>query len=160
MRGPVTDRVTLRDLRLADQQVVRALVLDGLRDRWGDAYDPTANPDLDDIWATYVARGAEVVVAEHDGALVGTGTLRPEPDGSGRILRMSVASSLRRRGVARAIVEELVGRAARRGLEPVVVLTDTPWTSAVELYRSCGFTEVGRSDGDTHFVRMVGAEGR
>jgi len=34
-------------------------------------------------------------------------------------------------------------------------LTDTPWTSAVELYRSCGFVEVGRDDTDTFFVMSL-----
>lgn len=32
------------------------------------------------------------------------------------------------------------------------VLTDTPWISAVELYRACGFTELGSDGIDTHFV--------
>jgi len=143
----------LRDFRQDDQRSLRQLVLDGLAERWGDDYDPTANPDLDDIWATYVARGSEVVVAEHDDVIVGAGTLRPEPDGRGRILRMSVAASHRRRGVARSIVQELFARADRRGLDPVVVLTDTPWTSAIALYRSCGFTELDLLNGDTEFVR-------
>jgi len=38
----------------------------------------------------------------------------------------------------------------------VRVLTDTPWLSAVALYRSCGFTEAGRDDADTHFVMSLG----
>lgn len=52
-------------------------------------------------------------------------------------------------------------RARRRGMTEVQALTDTPWTSAVALYRSCGFTETGRDEVDTHFsLRLEGAEGR
>jgi hypothetical protein len=50
----------MRDFTHGDQIAVRELVLGGMRERWGDAYDPSANPDLDDISTTYVSRGAEV----------------------------------------------------------------------------------------------------
>lgn len=142
----------VRDLRREDQDGVRSLVLDGLAERWGEAFDPSRNPDVDDVWATYVEVGADVVVAEADGVIVATGTLLAETDGSGRIVRMSVAATHRRLGLGRAVVAELVARAGQRGLAPVVVLTDTPWTSAVELYRSCGFRVVAIDDTDTHFL--------
>lgn len=142
----------VRDLRREDQDDVRALVLGGLAERWGDAFDPSCNPDLDDLWATYVETGAEVVVAEIAGALVATGMLLAQPDGSGRLVRTSVATSHRRLGLGRAIVDELVARAAQRSLAPVVVLTDTLWTSAVALYRSCGFRVVAVDEVDTHLV--------
>jgi hypothetical protein len=45
-----------------------------MRERWGDAYDPAANPDLNNISAIYVARGAEVVVVEVGGDIVATDT--------------------------------------------------------------------------------------
>jgi hypothetical protein len=34
----------------------------------------------------------------------------------------------------------------------VVVRTDTPWTSALALYRSAGFNDVGQVATDTHFA--------
>jgi ribosomal protein S18 acetylase RimI-like enzyme len=143
---------SLRDFEPGDQPRLRALILDGLADRWGGAFDASRNPDLDDIDATYVQRGADVVVVEEDGALVATGTLVAEGDGVGRIVRMSVAGSHRRRGLGRRVVDELVARARARGMRELRVLTDTPWTSAVALYRSCGFRELGDDGVDTHFV--------
>lgn len=142
----------MRDFTTRDQIAVRELVLGGMRERWGDAYDPSANPDLDDISTSYVDRGAEVVVVQIGGEIVATGMLRPEPDRRGRILRMSVDQGYRRRGFGRQVVEELVRRARRRGMVEVVVLTDTPWTSALALYRSSGFAHVGQDDIDTHFA--------
>jgi len=143
----------IRDLRTDDQDAVRSLVLAGMRERWGDVYDPEANPDLDDIWATYVEAGAEVVVVERDGVIVATGTLRAEPDGRGRIVRMAVDGTHRRQGLGRSVVDELVRRAARKGLTEVVVLTDIPWASARALYEACGFAEVDRDATDVHYAR-------
>lgn len=142
----------IRDFGPGDQTPVRELVLAGMRERWGDAYDPSANPDLDDLSATYVDRGAEVVVVEIDGTVVATGILQPQGDGRARILRLSVAQAHRRQGVGRQVVHELIRRARRRGMLELLVLTDTPWTSALALYRSCGFDQIGQDDTDTYFA--------
>jgi ribosomal protein S18 acetylase RimI-like enzyme len=123
-----------------------------MRERWGDAYDPAANPDLNNISAIYVARGAEVVVVEVGGDIVATGMLLPEGEARGRIVRVSVDQAHRRQGFGRQVVEELVRRARRRGMLEVVVRTDTPWTSALALYRSSGFDDVGQDATDTHFA--------
>ena len=145
----------IRDFAAEDQAVVRDLVLAGLEDRWGDAYDASHNPDLDDLNANYVAHGAEVVVLEAGGEIVATGILLSDGRDRGRIVRMSVDRCHRRQGHGRRIVEELIRRARHRGMVEVIVLTDTPWTSAVALYRSCGFDEVGRDDTDTHFAMLL-----
>ena len=141
----------IRDFTTGDQVAVRDLVLAGLLERWGDAYDPSVNPDLDDITSNYVHRGAEVVVIEIEGEIVATGILQPETNSRGRILRMSVDRHHRRHGLGRHVVDELVRRARGQSMIEVVVTTDTPWASAVALYRSCGFEEVGRDDTDTYF---------
>src|SRR5206468_2389532 len=102
-------------------------------------------------------RGGEIVVIEHDHRLIATGTLMPEAD-DGRLVRMSVAQTHRRRGLARRIVDELIARARMRGFSEVRVMTDTPWESAVKLYRACGFTELGDDGVDTHFRFELGAK--
>lgn len=142
----------MRDFRPGDQDALRRLILDGLRERWGAAFDPACNPDLEDVAASYLDRRGEVVVVEQHGDLVATGTLVPESLDVGRIVRMSVAAAHRREGLGRHVVHELVDRARRRGMTEVRVLTDTPWISAVELYRSCGFADLGDDGIDTHFV--------
>ncbi|WP_426573580.1 GNAT family N-acetyltransferase [Aquihabitans sp. McL0605] len=145
----------MRNFTPDDQDAVRALVLDGMRERWGEAYDDSFNPDLDDIWATHVAHGAEVVVADDGGRIVAVGMLLPEPEDRGRIRRVSVDRSHRRQGLGRAVVDELVARARDRAMVEVLVRADTPWTSALALYRSCGFTCVGADDTDTLFSLTV-----
>jgi ribosomal protein S18 acetylase RimI-like enzyme len=132
-----------------DQDAVRALILDGLRERWGDAYDDRANPDLDHIEATYVARGADIVVIELHGVVVACGTLQPDANGRGQIVRLSADRHHRRDGLGRQVIDELLLRARRRLVE-VHVLVDILWTSAVALYRSCGFVEADHDDTHIH----------
>ncbi len=131
-------------------------MLDGLRERWGVAFDEAFNPDLDDIAESYLNRGADVVVAELSGQVVATGTLLFERPGQARIVRMSVAAHRRREGLGGLVVEELVARACRRNVQELQVLTDRPWESTVALYRSCGFVEVRRDSTDTHFAMSLG----
>lgn|GEM_PF-656978 len=146
----------VRDFLPSDQHAVRKLVLDGLRDRWGAAFDASFNGDLDDITSSWVDRGAEVVVIEVDGAIVATGMLTPAAGRTGEIVRMSVAGTHRRQGLGRRVVDALVAKAREQGLTEVIVLTDTPWTSAVALYLACGFEETGRDKTDTHFSLALG----
>lgn len=145
----------LRDFARRDQVAVRDLILDGLRERWGEQFDAAYNADLYDITSSYIDMGGEVVVLEDKGNVVATGTLIRESDRRARIVRVSVAAAHRRSGVGRAVVEELVRRARRRGVRELVVLTDTPWVSAVALYRACGFEEVGRDESDTHLAMLL-----
>jgi GNAT superfamily N-acetyltransferase len=149
---------TARAFRREDQAAVEALIQDGMRERWGEAYDPAANPDVADVWASYVDRGADVIVLVEDGAVLATGTLlTPEP-GTGRIVRMAVRGDHRRRGLARAVVHELLARARARGLSRAVVRTDTPWPDAVALYRSCGFEIEAQDDAETDLVLDLAPE--
>lgn len=142
----------LRDFEPADQSALRRLILAGLQDRWGERFDAARNPDLDDFVTHYLDRGAEIVVFEADFEIIATGVLVPDEDNAGEIVRMSVAATHRRQGLARLVIQELIGRARRREMSEIRVLTDTPWTSAVELYRACGFAEIGSDGTDTHFV--------
>ncbi len=98
----------LRDFRPSDQRGLRRLILEGLRDRWGEAFDASVNPDLNDFVANYLGRGAEIVVIESNGEIIATGTLIADDGITGRIVRMSVAAAHRRQGLARRVVEELV----------------------------------------------------
>lgn len=146
--------VIIGRFRHEHQPVVEQLIQDGLRDRWGDDFDPAFNQDVLDIQGHYVDAGAVVLVAELDGRIVATGTLSIDGP-NGEIVRVSVASTHRRRGLARMMVDALIESARAHSLERVRVATDTPWRSAVALYRSTGFTEVRADETNTHFELML-----
>ncbi len=143
--------LAIRPFVPGDQAAVRRLILDGLGEHFG-SIDETLNPDLNDIGATYVAAGDLFVVAHLGGELVGTGALVREEPGVGRLVRMSVRSSARRRGIGRALVAHLIDAARRRGDRRLVLETNDDWIDAIGLYTTCGFTEYARSPGEVHLV--------
>jgi ribosomal protein S18 acetylase RimI-like enzyme len=121
------------------------LILEGLREHWG-WLDPTRNPDLDDIAGNYLARGHVFLVAEIEQVLAGTGALKLESD-CGQIVRVSVGSPCRRRGVGRALVAALLEAARMRERSWVWMETTDDWRDAIGLYQSCGFQEYDRREG-------------
>lgn len=143
----------------ASRDAVRRLILDGLAERWGEL-DPSLNDDLGDL-GNDDGRSETVLVFDGVGEVVGTGTIVQRSDATAEIVRMSVSPTARRGGVGRRIVEDLVDRAAARGVERVVLETTSTWTDAIAFYRSCGFeithTTVGPSGEDTWFERWLTA---
>jgi ribosomal protein S18 acetylase RimI-like enzyme len=141
--------LTIRPFQPADQLRVRALVLAGLAERWG-RLDPSRNPDLDDIQASYVARGETVLVAEAGGQITATGALVSSSHEVGQIVRMSVDASMRRQGVARRLVAALLESGRTRGFQRIIVETTHDWHSAIALYQQCGFVQYHQDDEDVY----------
>ncbi len=141
--------LTIRPFRSEDQALTKRLVLAGLAEHWG-TLDPTLNPDLDDIASTY--SDATFLVACHGHDLIGTGALVHERDGVARIVRMSVAPQVRRRGVGTLMLRHLCERAQAAGYRHIVLETTSTWEDAIAFYTRHGFRVVGAHAGDTHFV--------
>ncbi len=140
----------IRDFAREDQAAVRSLILEGLRGHFGDAFDASFNGDLDDIAASYVARGC-FLIATIEGAIVGTGALVLEDAESARVVRMSTAAPHRRTGVGSAVLTALVKRARDAACERVALATNTGWADAIAFYQAFGFTETVRSDAGVSF---------
>ena len=135
----------IRPFAPADQIAARALILEGLREHWG-WLDPSLNPDLDDITASYLTPGHVFLVAESGRALAGTGALIVDGD-MGQIVRVAVHPQWRRRGIGHALVAALLEAARARGLARVWMETNDDWLDAIGLYRRCGFQEFDRREG-------------
>lgn len=144
----------IRPFRPDDQPAAKALILAGLAEHWG-RLDPTLNPDLDDIAASYA--DAVFLVAELDGQIVGTGVLVAETAVVGRIVRMSVARAQRRRGIARQLLAALIAAAQAKQYTQLVLETTATWDDAIGFYRAAGFSSLGVWEGDHHFVLKLGA---
>ncbi|HLI09214.1 MAG TPA: GNAT family N-acetyltransferase [Ktedonobacteraceae bacterium] len=139
----------IRPFEARDQQAARQLILNGLGGHFG-FLDETLNPDLNDILRTYVEQGEIFLVAEdEEGNIVGTGALVREAGGVGRIVRVSVESRQRRKGIGRAMVQRLLELARQRGYHRVVLSTNLGWDDAIGLYRSLGFSGYERG-GNMH----------
>jgi ribosomal protein S18 acetylase RimI-like enzyme len=135
----------IRAFAPGDQTSARASILEGLREHWG-RLDPSLNPDLDDISASYIAPGHVFLIAEIGHALAGTGALIVE-GATGQIVRVSVSPLWRRHGVGKTLVAALLEAARARGLVRVWMETNDDWKDAIGLYRRCGFQEFDRRAG-------------
>ena len=143
--------ISVRAFSKADQQIVRALVLAGLQEHWGEL-DPTLNPDLNDIGGWYGAMDGSTVVAEIDGEIVGTGTIhRGREESTAVLVRMSVSGAHRGKGIGKRLVRELAEAARSRGYARIECETTDTWQDAINLYLACGFEIIDRRDGDVFF---------
>jgi GNAT superfamily N-acetyltransferase len=152
-RRSLRSGVSIRPFRPSDQAAARQLILAGLGEHFGQV-DAARNPDLDDIRVSYPAPRATFLVAEIGANLVGTAALVAENPSSGRVVRMSVHPVFRRRGIARALLAQLVGLARQQGMRQVLVETNTDWHAAIALYVRTGFVEYHR-DEESIYMRLA-----
>jgi ribosomal protein S18 acetylase RimI-like enzyme len=152
MSAADSSAVSVRLFRARDQAAARVLVEDGLAEHFGFV-DRNANPDLVDIAASYSAPSA-FFVAELAGSLVGTTGLIVEQS-EGRLVRVAVARSHRRCGIATALLKHAAGFAEQLGLVELVAHTEHNWQAALRFYGSNGFVQCGCDDIDVHLRRSV-----
>jgi GNAT superfamily N-acetyltransferase len=131
-----------------DQAEAKALILEGLGERWG-SIDPERNPDLNDIGSAYA--GAVFLVGCLGGRIVATGALVPR-GGVAEIVRMSVARDLRRQGIGSALLRRLLEEARAAGLQKIILETTSTWADAIAFYKRHGFRPTHVRGGDTYFA--------
>jgi GNAT superfamily N-acetyltransferase len=139
----------VRQARPADWEVLRELRLRALADA-PDAFASTLKEEAaspEQVWRRRAEGGAGSVgfIACEDGAGIGMATVLPEADIPGRLhlVGMWVHPRHRRRGVAKALVEQAVGWARdHRAREVVLWVVDTN-IPARRLYERAGFQPTG-----------------
>ena len=144
------DLLILRPFEPGDQEVCKALILAGLVDHWG-FLDPTLNPDLNDIAVTY-ADGL-FLTAWLEGALAGTGALKPAGERTYELVRMSVARHLRGQGIGSHILAQIESYAQNLGAARIVLETTEAWEEVVRFYLKAGYMFTHRKDGDIYFAK-------
>ena len=124
----------------------------GLGEHFG-FIDSDANPDLNDITASY-AKPHAFFIAELDGAIVGTTGVLLER-GAARMVRLSVDRKHRRSSIASTLLEAVIEFAAVRGVREIVAHTQPEWPDAIKFYEAHGFAPFGRDDVDVHLHRRI-----
>jgi putative acetyltransferase len=152
-------KITLHVFQTADQAAVKDLILAGLAEHWG-TLDPSKNPDLDDIAASYAAAsyatasnaGAVFLVARNQDRIIGTGALVPRQNGVAEVVRMSIAADWRRQGIGRMILQALVDHARQAEFKRIILETTETWQEVIAFYLRFGFRITHYQDGDVYFV--------
>jgi GNAT superfamily N-acetyltransferase len=161
----VNERLVIRELVEADISAAQAVMMRSVFEGSADTDDPIFHADIHDLGASYLgADGAFMLVAEDTttGDLVATGGLRngaldPEQvppqlallerryrdGGTGQIVRLHVLQERRRRGIGRALVEAIIGRARAEAQYERLALHTHPYTpGALPFWLAMGFQEV------------------
>ena len=144
--------IEIKPFQHQDQPAAKALILDGLVDHWG-FLDESKNPDLNDIATSYTE--GIFLVAWMDGEIIGTGAFKPRSARQVEIVRMSVKKDLRRQGIGRRILDELLRRAKESGYKEVILETTETWQDVIDFYLIYGFEITHHLDGDVYFRKSL-----
>ncbi len=96
------------------------------------------DPQLREPAAWFGARGGEFWVVEHDGRIVASCAVYLH-DGAAELKELYVDRSVRRRGLARALMARAMAFARAAGMRRMILWSDTLFTEAHRLYESLGF---------------------
>jgi GNAT superfamily N-acetyltransferase len=105
--------------------------------------DPKYDADLSNLEDEYLTPGSNFWVAEAAEGLVGMAAIRRIDDETGRLRRMRVTETWRRRGVARALLERAIAFCGECGYKRLILDTTEHQTAAQRLYESAGFRYEG-----------------
>ncbi|HLH70219.1 MAG TPA: GNAT family N-acetyltransferase [Candidatus Dormibacteraeota bacterium] len=137
--------MTLRPVRPAD----RDRILEITRDVWGGR---DYLPEVFDAWVA--DPGGTFQAAEVEGEVVGVQRLRPIAPGIALYEGLRVASTHRRRGIARSMLRQALEQARSLGLRQVRLYTDSEAASRLfasegfRLVTACAVWNAGRMEGD------------
>ncbi|MEO8457147.1 MAG: GNAT family N-acetyltransferase [Chloroflexota bacterium] len=141
----------IRTYEPRDYDDVLRLHFEGVRQTRIEAPDVPGYNDADllDIEAKYLSDGSHfwVVESPDDGA-VGITAIERMNESTGRLRRMRVTSSWRRRGVARALLDTAAEFCRQNGYNRLILDTTSEQTAAHVLYERYGFVRTGE--------RMIG----
>lgn len=139
-------RLTFRDARAGDGEDIRGVVTTVLTEYGLSRDGRVADTDLEDVLASYVARGGLFRVLVTDtGRIVGCGGLYPLSDDEAEVRKMYFLPEARGLGLGRMLLQDLVACARQRGFKTLVLETASVLKQAISLYRSVGFVETPRS---------------
>lgn len=130
--SPAPGRVTIRAARGADLPRVREIEVASFSVPWGEG----------SFRSLLGLARVLFLVAEVDRGIVGHGILWWMAD-EGELANLAVHPAARGHGVAGALVDELLDRATKTGLDRVFLEVRASNRTALELYRSRGFREIG-----------------
>ena len=135
----------LRDYRPGDEPEVRRIVTTVLTEYGLAPECGGVDADLEDIHASYIARGGAFRILEDGhGAIVGCGGLFPLDAEEAEIRKMYFLPAARGHGLGRKLLRELVEGARAGGFRRVVLETASILKEAIALYRSFGFRPAQR----------------
>lgn len=153
----MSDRVVVRDARDDERDAVRDLTLRAY-DEYAQVMAPAAWAGLEGAVRAALASDARAhrIVAERDGALVGSVMLYPPAAAAygdltaaarwPELRLLAIAPEARGLGIGERLVRECIARARRDGAEAIGLHTSESMRGAMRLYERMGFVRAPETD--------------
>jgi len=132
----------IRQAAISEQKALEALQLRASLTNAGDRDALLAHPDAIELPLAQLAAG-RVFVAEWNGEVVGFAAVEPRADGESELDALFVDANMRRRGIARLLVEHCAEFARKRESASLYVVGNP---HAKDFYTACGFHVIGTSE--------------
>lgn len=143
--APKRTRLVIRSYEPRDEESVWALHREGLAQTTPQYPEVLADyeSDLQDLERHYLGEGSHFWIAEIDGVAVGSTGIERINAETGRLRRMRVTTSERRRGIAEALLETAERFCRKQGYRRLILDTTEQQTAAHVLYEKHGFVRTG-----------------
>ncbi len=140
------DGLRIRRYEAADNDQVWALHWEGVLNTTRDypKVDPKYDEDLTRLEEVYLGDGCNFWVVETGDGLVGMAAISRADAATGRLRRMRVTKDWRRKGVAKALLEEAIVFCRDCGYDRLILDTTEHQTAAQRLYEEAGFVKLGQ----------------
>ncbi|NCN83290.1 MAG: GNAT family N-acetyltransferase [Sphingomonadales bacterium] len=142
--------VTTRLYRDADRKAFAELNRDWIEEFF--VLEASDREQLENPEASILGKGGQIVIAELDGLVVGTGAIVPphhDPD-DGRnwleIVKMAARKDVRGQGIGQAVMDALIAQARELGADAIWLETNADLKAAVRLYERSGFRPLGTDE--------------
>ena len=140
--------IQIRAFQKPDQAATRELIEAGLGEHFGYV-DSSMNPDLDDIYAHYIAAQNCFFVAECNSEIIGaTGMIFFRKEA--KLVRVASAKAHRRTGTATSLLKHCIKMAQKAGVSRLIAHTQPEWSDALGFYEHHGFHQFGKDEVDVH----------
>ncbi len=138
------DGLRMRRYEAADNDQVWALHWEGVLNttREYPKVDPKYDADLTRLEEVYLGQGCNFWVVEAPDGLVGMAAISRVDATAGRLRRMRVTEAWRRKGVAKALLDEAIGFCRACGYGRLVLDTTEHQTAAQRMYEDAGFVKL------------------
>ncbi|WP_053072963.1 GNAT family N-acetyltransferase [Rossellomorea marisflavi] len=135
------------------------LILEGFRERFG-WIDETLNPDIKDIAASYDGVDNHFFVGTDQKGIICTGALKRQGVSIYEIVRMSVRSDMRSKGLGRTMLQHLEDTAKSLKAVKLILETNRAWEDAVGFYMRSGFVIIGENENRCYFEKILTGSSR
>jgi N-acetylglutamate synthase-like GNAT family acetyltransferase len=113
------------------------------------------NPDIHDISVEYDGTAHHFFVGKENEDIICTGAIRKESEDTYQIVRMSVLSPFRKRGLGRIMLKHLEAKAHTLGAQRLFLETNKLWADAIQFYKNNGFILINEDGVSCYFEKEI-----